>query len=105
AVAVAPAMGSARVWDTRSGALKLSVRTDATRWGRMVLSPSGDRLARSGGTPLEVWDVTAGSLLRRLDSSTIDPVDIAWEPRGGSLALAPNLYGKQRDAVLLSNIE
>jgi WD40 repeat protein len=103
AFAVAPAMGDTGIWDTQTGALRMRLPTDSTRWGRMALSPSGDRLARSGRTPLEIWDVGARSLLRRLDASTIDPVDIAWEPNGGRLALAPNVYGKQPDALLLSD--
>src|SRR5205814_4218858 len=46
-LAVAPAMGQLAVWDVDSGERRLSLPADATRWGRMALSPDGDRLARS----------------------------------------------------------
>jgi WD40 repeat protein len=103
-LAVSPTMGRLAVWDLDSGRQLLSLPADATRWGRMALSPGGDRLARSGHLPVEVWDVETGRQLGRMDSVTIDPLEIVWAPDGGRLALAPNSYDALPDNLFLPSV-
>jgi WD40 repeat protein len=100
-VAVAPAMGRLAVWDVPTGRLRLTLLSDATRWGRMALSPDGERLARSGRLPLELWDVATGRRELRMDRSTVDPLEIAWAADGRRIALAPNLFDQLPDALLV----
>lgn len=74
----------ARVWDSRSGQLLLSLNvpnlTDA-RW-----SPDGQRLATTNldGT-IQVWDIATGYQLDSLNSSTV-VFTVAWSPDGQKLA-------------------
>jgi WD40 repeat protein len=100
-LAVAPAMGQLRVWDVASGAELLALRSDNAHWGTLALSPSGDRLARGGHSPLQVWDVQRGRLEERPEPASVDPPAIAWAPAGDEILLAPNPGDKLPDDLLL----
>jgi WD40 repeat protein len=79
--------GTARVWDTRSGAcvLILSGHTSAAR--RVAWSPDGKRLATGSydGTA-KLWDATTGELQLTLSSGPSAVHQVAFSPDGKRLA-------------------
>lgn len=100
-LAVAPAMGRLQVWDVGSGAEVFGLASDNAHWGTLALSPAGDRLARGGHTPLEVWDLAKGQRAPPAGISTIDPPAIGWTASGDVLLLAPNAGDALPDDLLL----
>ena len=83
-------------WDGASARPQPELRSGLGAIYALALSPDGALLA-AGGPPddprVEIWDVAAGKLLQTLSGSDTAIASMAFQPRGGRLAIA-TLDGK-----------
>jgi hypothetical protein len=83
------------LWDLESGQLIREFRRDENAPGSLVFSPDGRWLvsAATGDTPLQLWNVADGSLIRQLGQQDIGrswyaSSPVAFSPQGKLLAAA-----------------
>ena len=83
--------GIARVWDTSSGELLLTIEavTPAQYFSwlkEVIYSPDGAQFATVDHTTVKVWDAQTGALLRVLEGHTERINKIAYSPDGARIA-------------------
>jgi WD40 repeat protein/basic membrane lipoprotein Med (substrate-binding protein (PBP1-ABC) superfamily) len=82
-------LGSAVVWDTRTGQALLTVRGHTDWVSKVALSPDGTRMATAGEDRVaKVWDATNGQELFTLPGHTREVWDVAFSPDGTQIATA-----------------
>lgn len=75
---------SIRLWDVSSG--NQTLRLDAGDAGAVAFSPDGRALAGGVGSSVVVWDVAAGTQIRKLATRGTRVVSIAFSPDGRRIA-------------------
>jgi WD40 repeat protein len=75
-----------RLWDTKTGELKLDLGEGPSAVYRAAFSPDGNRLASCGAdSTVRVWDVIAGAAIHTLTGHTRDVHTIAFSSDGERL--------------------
>jgi WD40 repeat protein len=95
--------GALRVWDVRTGKVRLTTAGHAQGVMRAVYSPDGRRLASAGYEGVvKVWDAGTGKQLLTLAENREAPVwDVAFSPDGKTIATAAIPLGPRTEAVKL----
>ena len=75
-----------RVWDARTGRLRLEFRAEWRGASSVAFSPDGSQVASGGGGSPIVWDATSGAVLATFGGTTGGSAVIAFSPDGRSLA-------------------
>ena len=84
-VASAGLEGQVIVWSVEDGSEVVAIEGDYDA-AAVAFSPDGQRLATSGGGPIEVYDVPSGDPVATLSDASPDSSALAWSPDGRWLA-------------------
>ena len=81
--------GSARVWDSQSGALRRVIPAHSDYIRRVAWAPSGAQLATaSDDNTAKIWEAATGELLHELSRHTDNVAGVAWSPDGEKIVTA-----------------
>jgi WD40 repeat protein len=90
--------GRARLWDTSSGVLKLSLSAHKKGVNSVAFSPDGRWLASGGNDAVaRLWDVSSGKQLGQLIGGTFAVPAIAFSRNGNGLAIVNGSVIRLRD--------